>query len=143
VNLNDIGVDSTHSALQGRVFYNGNSGKTDADGHGTHVAGTIVGASNTRIFDNFDAAIKTNSLRTNYVTITEDDGTEKTSVYLDGSLTNADFRGMAHLAKLFVLSTASAPGVTDPITDTYLIETAARTNYHGVIRPTNEFETLI
>ena len=59
---------------------------------------------------------------------------------VDGSLSTADFRGMAHEAKLFVLSTDSSPSVTDPVTDTYLIETAARTNYQ-TLRRTNE--TLI
>ncbi|HUS36639.1 MAG TPA: S8 family serine peptidase, partial [Verrucomicrobiae bacterium] len=146
VNVNDIGVDKTHPSLQGRVFYNNlngtadDNGSVDRDGHGTHVAATIAGGPAMGIFDNM-RAIGTNSLRTNIVVETDDEGTAiRTNLTVDGSLTNADFRGMAHQAKLFVLSTESSPGVTDPVTDTYIIETAARTNYQTLKR-TNE--TLI
>lgn len=146
VNINDIGVDKTHPSLQGRVFYNNSNGtgpddgSVDFDGHGTHVAATIAGRPAVNIFDNM-RAIGTNSLRTNIVVETDDEGNAiRTNLTVDSSLTTADFRGMAHEAKLFVLSTDSSPGVTDPVTDTYIIETAARTNYQTLKR-TNE--TLI
>lgn len=128
VNLNDFGVDSTHPALQGRVFYQGNNAKTDADGHGTHIAGTIIGSSNTNIFDHLNSVSNLLRFSTNVVRL--DDGTTQTNVYLDGSLTNADFRGIAPKAKLFILPIDFNPDVNTPVTDTYLIETAAATNYN-------------
>ncbi len=134
VNVNDIGVDSTHPELQGRVFYHGNNAMTDPDGHGTHVAATIAGiGSITEIFDKM-SALPTNSARLSTNTVTNPDGSTSTNVYLDGSLTNASFRGMAPKAKLFVLPIDFTPDVHTPVTDTYLIETAARTNYQTLQR---------
>lgn len=49
----DTGVDGKHPALQGKIisFYNANTGKPsepfDADQHGTHTAGTMVGGNRT------------------------------------------------------------------------------------------------
>jgi YVTN family beta-propeller protein len=143
VNVNDIGVDKTHPALQGRVFYDRSTGpevgSVDFEGHGTHVAGIIAGGPATTIFDNL-RAIGTNSSRTNIVITTDDDGVSTTNFFVDGSFTNADFRGIAHNAELFVLSVESSPGVNDPITDSYLIQRAAETNYF-LLKRTNE--TLI
>lgn len=130
LNLNDIGVDGTHTDLVGRVFYQGTNGSVDPDGHGTHVAATIIGAGKvTNVFDTLSDEIRTNSSRmgTN-ITIDLNDNTT-TNVTLDGSVTNASMRGMAPLAKLFVLPIDFTPEVNQPVTDTYLIETAARTNY--------------
>src|ERR1051325_4822392 len=139
VNVNDIGVQSNHTALAGRGFYNNGDASADFEGHGTHVAGHIAGGHATQIFDHLDR-IQTNSLRTNIVMVTDDQGNTTTNFFVDGSLTNADFRGIAHEAKLFVLGIDSTPDVKEPITDSYLIETAARTNYYTLKR-TNE--TLI
>lgn len=139
VNLNDVGVDATHPALKGRVFFQGTNANVDFDGHGTHVAATLAGDHATQIFDNL-GALTTNSLRTNLVVTTDESGNSVTNFYIDGSLTNADFRGIAHEAKLFVLPVDFTPDVNTPVTDTYLIETAARTNYYTLKR-TNE--TLI
>jgi len=100
VNINDTGVDANHPDLQGRVFGDSPAVLTDPLGHGTHVAGTIAGSG------------------------------EKSDTVTNmppGSLPNSDFRGMAPNAKLFVLGVDL---VTGPwISDTYLQETAARTNY--------------
>src|SRR4051812_19355921 len=139
VNLNDIGVQSNHTSLAGRVFYNKGDASADFEGHGTHVAGHIAGGHATKIFDHLDR-IGTNSLRTNIVMVTDDDGNTTTNLFVDGSRTNADFRGIAHEAKLFVLGIDADPDVNQPVTDSYLIETAARTNYFTLKR-TNE--TLI
>jgi subtilisin-like proprotein convertase family protein len=139
VNLNDIGVDASHPALQGRVFFEGTNGNVDFDGHGTHVAASIAGNKATSIFDHLDA-IPDGSTRTNYVVTTDEDGNSTTNFFIDGSLTNADFRGIAYNAKLFVLPIDYTPDVNQPVTDSYLIETAARTNYYKLKR-TNE--TLI
>lgn len=102
VNLNDIEVDTNHPALRGRV----RAGHpevvgTDNTGHGTFVAGLIVG-------DGSSAPAATNA---------------------QGSATNASFRGMAHEARLFALPIESDVAVQRHIIDSYLIETAARTNY--------------
>lgn len=139
VNINDIGVDSNHTSIKGRVFYNGTNASRDIDGHGTHVAGTIAGDHATAIFDQLDK-LGTNTMRTNVVIVTDEDGNSVTNTYVDGSLTNADFRGIAHEAKLFVLPIDFTPDVNEPVSDTFLIETAARTNYFTLKR-TNE--TLI
>jgi subtilisin family serine protease len=47
----DTGVDKSHPALRGRLVqgynsYDGSTNVTDNNGHGTHVAGTIVGSAN-------------------------------------------------------------------------------------------------
>jgi hypothetical protein len=139
VNLNDFGVQSNHTALKGRVSYYGTNGAIDIEGHGTHVAGTIIGNHATNIFDKIDFGTN-GSARTNIVISSDEDGNTTTNLYIDGSLKNADFRGIAHEAKLFVLPIDYDPDLNQPVTDTYLIETAARTNYFTFNR-TNE--TLI
>jgi subtilisin-like proprotein convertase family protein len=104
IGLNDTGVQASHPDLTGRVIDSGfldargGSILSDYDGHGTHVAGIMIttGAS-------FPGG--TNAL---------------------GSLTNANYRGMAPGASVYPLP-------VDPIsgsfrTDTFLQEATARTN---------------
>ncbi|MCP5517265.1 MAG: S8 family serine peptidase [Verrucomicrobiales bacterium] len=100
VNVNDTGVDAEHPDLAGRVFADDAAVLADPFGHGTHVAGTIASSG-----ENSPAA-------TNAV---------------PGSVTNADFRGLAPAAKLFVMGVDLATGPVQ--SDIYLQETAAATNY--------------
>lgn len=99
VDMNDTGVDKSHPDFDTRVFGDTINATIDPDGHGTHVAGTIIGS-----------------------------GSMSSSVTKTppGSPTNANFRGMAPKAKLFV---SQIDLVTGPlISDTYLQEIAALTN---------------
>ena len=130
VNVNDIGVDSEHPDLKGHVFYQGLNAKADPDGHGTHVAATIAGAGVIKpVFDKLKD-VPTNSARFQQViTFDEVTGDSTTNIMIDGSFTNASFRGMAPQANLFVLPVEFSPLVNKAPTDTYLIETAAATNY--------------
>lgn len=102
VNINDFAVDPQHKDLEGRVFLGHPSLQpTDPEGHGTLVAGILGG-----------------------------DGTQSnTATNVPGSLTNANFRGMATNVNMFVLPLDSGADVNKHISDTYLAETAARTNY--------------
>lgn len=100
VNVNDTAVWGQHPDLRNRVFGEASVLATDPTGHGTHVAGTIASSGA--------------------------NGPTGTNVP-SGSLTNANFRGMAPGAKLFVLPVDLVDGPL--ISDTYLQETAARTNY--------------
>ncbi len=77
VNINDSSVDATHPDLTGRIFADTPADLTDVDGHGTHVAGTILG-------NGSQSATVTNA---------------------SGSvIPGASFRGMATNANAFVIS---------------------------------------
>ena len=98
VNVNDSGIDATHPDLKDRVFSVNPIYLTDPEGHGTHVAGIIASSG----------------------------GKSSTVTNAIGSVTNADFRGMAPGAELFILPVDI---LTGPISsDVYLQETAANTN---------------
>jgi len=99
VNVNDTGVDAEHPDLKGRVFGDSPQVLTDPSGHGTHVAGTIAGSGE-------HSPAGTNAV---------------------GSPPDASFRGMAPAAKLFVMGVDLTTGPW--ISDVYLQETAAATNY--------------
>ena len=95
VNVNDTGVEETHPDLQGRVF---GTAIADPDGHGTHVAGTIISSG-------LNGPAGGN---------------------VSGSATNASFRGIATNAAVFALPIDLLTGPL--ISDAYLQQTAARTN---------------
>lgn len=97
VNVNDTGVDWIHPDLQGRVTADLPSTFDDFEGHGTHVAGTIAssGAS----------------------------GPSIPPRNIPGSVTNANFRGMAPDAEIFALPLDRTFG--PDTSDSYLQETAA------------------
>jgi hypothetical protein len=125
VNVNDVGVDQSHPDLKDKVFYQGTNATTDPEGHGTHVAATIAGLGAIATpFDNITTNINPDRLTT--------DGT---NTFIDMSYTNgATMRGLAPQAKLFVLPVSLGPERNTPVTDTYLIDTAARTNYVTMAR---------
>jgi subtilisin family serine protease/subtilisin-like proprotein convertase family protein len=100
VNVNDTGVDANHPDLLGRVIGDFPASLVDSNGHGTHVAGIIASS----------------GLQSSTVTNAE------------GSImpgTNTQFRGMAPSAKIFSIATDTLFGSG---TDSYLQETAAKTN---------------
>src|SRR5437667_290105 len=79
LNLNDSGADQSHPDLAGRVSFSNTDTNlsvtsVDPDGHGTHVAGTIISS-----------------------------GAHSTNLVTLGSVAGASFRGMAPGASLFVL----------------------------------------
>jgi subtilisin family serine protease/subtilisin-like proprotein convertase family protein len=100
VNINDTGVDASHPDLSSRVIGDLAGSLTDTDGHGTHVAGIIA------------------SSGAQSSTVTNASGSVMPGV-------TGQFRGIAPSAKLFSISTDLTFG---PGSDTYLQETAARTN---------------
>lgn len=102
ININDSGIDEKHPDLKDRVFSPFATMKTDTNGHGTFVAATLVGSG-------------------------VSSATDASKIRL--SETNADFRGMAPQASLFALPLDFSPGVNISLSDTYIQETAARTNY--------------
>ncbi|HWD17632.1 MAG TPA: S8 family serine peptidase, partial [Verrucomicrobiae bacterium] len=77
MNQNDTGADSTHPDLAGRIHLDPLTLTGDNDGHGTHVAGILIG-----------------------------NGSESTNIHgvPSGSVPGANFRGMAPKADLFVQS---------------------------------------
>ncbi|PYM12382.1 MAG: hypothetical protein DME18_11560, partial [Verrucomicrobia bacterium] len=106
LNLNDTGVEASHPDLSGRVFTIDTNAFTlqDVVGHGTHVAGTMIssgGLSATALDEHGDAP--------------------------SGSVTNADFRGKAPAASVYVLPIDLRVGPL--ISDAYLQETAASNNF--------------
>ena len=107
LNVNDSDVDINHPDFRtGRIALDPLTAfGTDANGHGTHVIGTILGNGS-------------------------ESGTVGTNA--QGSVTNASFRGMATNASAFVIviGVDSRPqGVGGaPPSDAYLQETAGRTN---------------
>lgn len=102
VNVNDSGVDAQNPDLTGRVFGTNSLDPilTDPTGHGTHVAGVIASSG--------------------------EHGPTGTNVP-PGSVTNANFRGMAPEAKLFALGVDLVSGPL--VSDTALQTIAAQTNY--------------
>ena len=106
LNLNDTGVDSGHSDLSGRVSSADPASLVDTNGHGTHVAGTIIGSGGLS------------------VTALDVNGDPPS-----GSVVGASFRGMAPAANLYILPVDLAVGPL--ISDEYLQETAASNNFIG------------
>ncbi len=98
INVNDSGVDATHPALKGRVYGITPSALEDTNGHGTLVAGIIAS-----------------------------DGAESDTVTnASGSVSGANFRGMAPESELYVLPIDIDHGPLQ--SDSYLIAAAAKTN---------------
>jgi subtilisin family serine protease/subtilisin-like proprotein convertase family protein len=101
INLNDTGVDASHPDLMGRVYADVPASAHDPNGHGTHVAGVIAGS-----------------------------GASSQSVtQAPGSpfpVAERHFRGVAPAARLFAVGVPAAE--PSALTDSYLQETAARTN---------------
>jgi subtilisin-like proprotein convertase family protein len=100
VNVNDSGVDTNHPDLQGRVFCDSPISGVDSNGHGTHVAGIIAGS----------------GLQS--LTVTNASG----SIMPGASF---QFRGQAPAAQILAIVASPDP---EPSSDSYLQETAARTN---------------
>ena len=100
VNVNDSGVDTNQPDLRGRVKFDVPISGVDTNGHGTHVAGIIAGSG------------------LESLTVTNASGSIMPAV-------SNQFRGLAPAAQVFAIAANPDPG---PVSDTYLQETAARTN---------------
>ena len=112
VNLNDTGVDEDHPGFSRERLISGDSAdRDDPSGHGTHIAGTIAG-------NGAESPVITNAL---------------------GSLTNANFHGMAPKASLYVLRVDLAAGPL--ISDEFLQEAAAEYNYVHYVNQQGETNT--
>ena len=110
---NDSGVDATHPDLTGRVFNDTAASGTDTNGHGTHVAGIIMGSG-------YESSTITLSNR------------PSGSVF-DTNTSNTDFRGKAPGATLYSVAGVSAnvfdsSGRNGDFSDEYFQEVAALTN---------------
>ena len=104
VSLNDTGVDADHPGFGGdRLIFGDSAVREDPSGHGTHVAGTIAG-------NGADSPVITNAF---------------------GSLTNANFHGMAPQASLYILPVDLATGPL--VSDEFLQEAAAEYNYMNYV----------
>src|SRR5688572_10878740 len=138
VNINDVGIQPDHPTLVDTTIHlpSGPLGPlmtlpNDPDGHGTFVASLIAGNG-----ANSPSAIQTNTIPgtgTNTNTVTN------IVAVLPGSQPHPDLRGMAPDADLLALPLdPSGPfaDVTTHLVDTWLIESAAETNY-SVLRRTN------
>ncbi len=111
VNINDTGIDTNTAALQGVPISVPPApipmAGTDPDGHGTFVASLIAGTG----------------------------AQSPAGTNVPGSDTNALFRGMAPKSKLLALplnaggGTNKYPALNEKILDSWLIDTAARTNF--------------
>ena len=100
VNLNDTGVDEDHPGFsKERLLFGDSAYRRDPSGHGTHIAGTIAG-------NGAEWPVLTNAF---------------------GSLTNANFHGMAPKASLYVLPVNLSSGPL--VSDEFLQEAAAKYNY--------------
>lgn len=112
VALVDSGVDATHPDLINRLYTDFASSLVDSNGHGTHIAGIILGS----------GVASTNPTPVGAMLASMD----------FGSVSNATFRGKAPGANLFVLPagfSSSRPGLdTGGGADAYLQESAAATN---------------
>ena len=101
VNVNDSGVDTNQPDLQGRVLFDVPISGVDTNGHGTHVAGIIAGSG-------LESAHRYQRQRLNHA-----------------RRPPANSAAMAPAAQVFAIAANPDPG---PASDTYLQETAARTN---------------
>ena len=77
ININDTGVDTNHPDLAGRVYFDVPFAGIDSNGHGTHVAGAIIGS-----------GLMSDTVSNKFV------GSSMPAVL-------GQFRGMAPMAKLF------------------------------------------
>ncbi len=108
ISVNDSGVDATHPDLEKRMFALDTNVLVDANGHGTHVIGTIAGTG-----------------------LKSDTVTNASGSVMPG--TNGQFRGAAPAANVFVQQVIQEArpgraGASSPPPDSALQQNAARTN---------------